>query len=193
MNYLAHIYLSGNNCDIKIGNFIGDAVKGKKYENYSEGIRNGILLHRKIDFFTDNNEIHKRSRERIRHIYHKHSGIVIDLFYDHFLAKNWEKFSNDNFNSFIHDFYFSLLSNYWSLPSRIKFAFPFLILNNWLKQYATIDGIEEILNRMSIRTSLPDFTEQAISEFEENYAAFEKDFFDFFPLLQEFVEELKEL
>ncbi|HBF87904.1 MAG TPA: DUF479 domain-containing protein [Bacteroidales bacterium] len=191
MNYLAHIYLSGNDNDVKLGNFIGDAVKGNKFENFDFGIKKGIILHRNIDFFTDNHHIHKQSRDRIRHLYHKHSGIVIDIFYDHFLAKNWDKFSNENYHQFIHGFYFCLLTHYWSLPMKIKVVFPFLVLNNWLKQYATIDGIEDILARMSLRTSLPNFTEQAIFEFKNNYELFESDFLVFFPMLIEHVEYLK--
>ena len=74
---------------------------------------------------------------------------------------------------------------------KIKVVFPFLVLNNWLKQYATIDGIEDILARMSLRTSLPNFTEQAIFEFKNNYELFESDFLVFFPMLIEHVEYLK--
>ena len=189
MNYLAHIYLSGKNDEIKLGNFIADAVKGTHYMNYSKDIQTGILLHRKIDTFTDQHPIPKQSRDRIRHIYGKHSGIVIDIFYDHFLAANWQKYSDENYSKFIKDFYWNLFVNYPILPSRIKYAFPFMVLNNWLNQYKTIVGTENILTRMSIRTSLPDFTKLAIEELNKNYKFYERDFFEFFEELRKFVRE----
>lgn len=188
MNYLAHIYLSGKNDEIKIGNFIADAVKGNQYLNFSSDIQKGILLHRKIDTFTDQHAITKQSRNRIRPIYGKYSGIVIDIFYDHFLATNWKKYSDENFSKFIKNFYWNLFLNYHILPARIKYAFPFMVLNNWLNQYKTIEGTQQVLTRMSIRTSLPDFTKIAIEELNKNYIEYERDFFEFFEDLIQFVK-----
>ena len=88
MNYLAHIYLSGDRELIRIGNFIADHIKGKKYQAFSQGIQKGILLHRQIDSFTDNHEIVRKSKRRLHERYGLYRGVIIDIFYDHYLAKN---------------------------------------------------------------------------------------------------------
>ena len=92
MNYLAHIYLSGEDDFVKIGNFIADGIKGRKYKLYPGKIQIGILLHRKIDWFSDNDDIFKKSKRRLDKKYGHYKGVIIDIFYDHFLAKNWKNF-----------------------------------------------------------------------------------------------------
>ena len=94
MNYLAHLVLSGDDDFIRIGNFIADSIKGKKYKTYPKNIQKGILLHRQIDLFTDNDDIVKRSKKRLHNRYGHYKGVIIDILYDHFLAKNWVKYSS---------------------------------------------------------------------------------------------------
>ena len=89
MNFLAHIYLSGNNDLLKIGNFMADSIRGNSYENYPEEIKKGILLHRSIDSFTDMHPVYRKSKHRLHEKYGHYSGVIMDIFYDHFLAKNW--------------------------------------------------------------------------------------------------------
>src|SRR5512147_206580 len=100
MNYLAHIFLSGVDRDILIGNFIGDYVKGHDYDHYSAQIRKGILLHRRIDYFTDNHQIVHQSMNYFAPKYRKYAGIIIDILYDHYLAVNWDKFSPQPLDEF---------------------------------------------------------------------------------------------
>ena len=92
MNFLAHIYLSGDSRELLIGNFIGDYVKGKDYEKYPPAIQDGILLHRKIDWFTDDHSITKKAKKLVRGQYGLYAGIVIDIFYDHYLSANWDQY-----------------------------------------------------------------------------------------------------
>ena len=93
MNYLAHFHLSNNNESLIIGNYIADDVKGKAYLNYSSEIQQGILLHRKIDDFTDNHPVVENSKHLIRHNQNKFTPVVMDVFYDYFLANNWDTYS----------------------------------------------------------------------------------------------------
>ncbi|MGB5463037.1 MAG: DUF479 domain-containing protein, partial [Aureibaculum sp.] len=101
MNYLAHIYLSGDDDYIKIGNFIADRVKGKEYLNYQTEIQYGILLHRQIDTFTDQHSIVKKSKLRLHERYSHYDGVIIDILYDHFLAKNWKIYSEIPLNKYV--------------------------------------------------------------------------------------------
>ncbi len=180
MNLLAHAYLSGNLEEIKIGNFIGDFVKGNNYTKYPLLIQKGILYHRKIDDFTDKHEIVKQSKQRLQAEYHKYSGVVIDIFYDHFLAANWQQYSSQTLNEFSENFYNTLKKNYKTLPVKARQILPSLIKNNWFDSYSSINGIERVLLGMEKHTSLPAKTEFAIKTLNENYNLFEKEFITFF-------------
>ena len=105
MNFLAHIYLSGDNDFIKIGNFMADSIKGDNYNNYPEYIRKGILLHRSIDSFTDLHPVFRKSKHRLHDRYGHYSGVIMDIFYDHFLAKNWSNYSEIPLEKYVFNFY----------------------------------------------------------------------------------------
>ncbi len=187
MNYLAHLYLSGDSDNIKIGNFIGDFVKGKNYENYPELIKNGILLHRQIDTYTDNHYIVKEGVKRIRPIYNKYSGVVIDIFYDHFLASNWDKYSNVRLKDFVKHTHKLLISNYMLLPSALQKFLPFLISGNRLISYSKLNGIEKTLNKMVKYRSLPNVTPEAIKHLKNNYEIYRTEFDEFINDIKNFV------
>ncbi len=188
MNFLAHLYLSGNHEEILIGNFIGDYVKGREYLYYSEGIRKGIMLHRFIDSYTDNHPVAKKSRIRLQQEYHKYSGIVIDIFYDYFLASEWNLFYPLKLDIYVENVFTLLKNHYYDFPQGIKNWFPNFIKNNWLLSYSTIEGIERILYRMSSRTSLPDFTVYAIDVLRKNEEEMRDEFHEFFTSIREYVK-----
>src|SRR5690606_38990711 len=92
MNFLSHLYLSGKSTEIIIGNFIGDFVKGAKMDDYPPEVTKGIKLHREIDFFTDNHPVVMKSKDKLRVKHGHYAGVVVDMFYDHFLAVDWESY-----------------------------------------------------------------------------------------------------
>jgi len=108
MNFLAHIYLSGNNEMVTIGNFIADGIRGKKYSIYPKDIQTGILLHRQIDTFTDAHKTVRESTKRLHKNYGHYSGVIVDILYDHFLAKNWNHYSKTPLADYVDDFYDTL-------------------------------------------------------------------------------------
>jgi acyl carrier protein phosphodiesterase len=169
MNYLAHLYLSGSSDELKLGNFIGDHVKGKKYYSYSAGIQNGIMLHRRIDSFTDAHLLFLDSKLPFQSVYGLFSGIVTDLVFDHFLAKNWNYFSVYSLPDFAKKIHKLLLSHFFILPGAIRQFLPSLIHNKRLESYSTIDGFRRVLEIMSRYTSLPDHSEKAKKILAENY------------------------
>ncbi len=187
MNYLAHVLLSGNNEEVIIGNFIGDYVKGKHFKKYSELIRKGILMHRSIDSFTDRNKTVKKSKLLLIRKYGKYSGIIIDIFYDHFLARNWHRFSSQSLNDFTQNLH-KILNKYFELlPEEVKKFVPSFIDKDWIRTYRSIEGIEKVLKRMSGVTTLPDETDYAISILRDNYNEIENDFLNYFPELVDYV------
>lgn len=161
MNYLAHIFLSGNHSKVQVGNFIGDFVKGSKFNDYPAKIREGILLHRQIDDFTDSHPIVVEMTNFLKPEFGRYSGIVSDMYLDYFLANNFRKYSKLSLNKFAFRFYIYALINYRHLPQRVKgFIFHF-VFSNRLAKYAKLEGLRESLEIMSnykVKAIKPDKT-----------------------------------
>lgn len=189
MNFLAHLYLSGNNEELKFGNFIGDWIKGNKYMNYDGDIRKGILLHREIDGYTDNHPMVDKSVERLRPAYGKHSAVAVDILYDHYLAKNWEDYSEVPLKKYVTEFHRYILMHFHLLPQGSRrFAFPF-IRNRRLLCYADLKCFEDVLDKMAIYTSMPYRVKEAMTIIRFYYSDFEEEFRVFFEDLRGFVGE----
>ena len=189
MNFLAHIYLSNDNDFIKIGNFMADGIRGNDYLDYPEEIKKGIILHRYIDTFTDANETFRISKHRLHQRYGHYSGVIVDILYDHFLAKNWTKYSDETLRSFVSRFYQSLEDNFEILTPKTQRILPIMIEQNWLESYATIEGISKILFQMDYRTKFKSKMQFSVEELKEFYADFENEFTLFFEELRNHVKE----
>jgi acyl carrier protein phosphodiesterase len=186
MNFLAHIYLSGKDEELILGNFIADSIKGKKYLKYPPGIQKGILLHRRIDHFTDTHPIVRSSASKLYKNYSHYSGVIVDIYYDHFLASQWNRFSETPLENFVADFYKLLQKNFELLPAPIQRFLPYMVAENWLLSYASLEGIARILYQMNIRTRNIVQMDRAVDDLKEHYEEFQKEFEEFFPQLQEF-------
>lgn len=194
MNFLAHIYLSGDNDLVKIGNFMADSIRGHSYDVYPEDIQKGILLHRSIDSFTDTHLIYRQSKHRLHEKYGHYSGVIMDIFYDHFLAKNWKTYSDENLDDYAEKFYLLLKENYDVLTERVKGMMPYLIARNWFVSYSTIAGLEIIMFQMDHRTKNRVDMHESMVELQKYYSEFENEFTLFFEeLRQHCAEKLKEL
>jgi len=158
---------------------MADYVKGRKYENYKADIQKGILLHRSIDSYTDSHPLVSHSGQYFREVYRKYAGVITDVVYDHFLAKNWERYHQISLNKFVTSCHEVLVRHYLVLPNRVKLFLPFLIQSRRLETYAEIEGLRTALNIMVRHTSLPDETDQAIEILLENYDALEQEFHAF--------------
>jgi acyl carrier protein phosphodiesterase len=192
MNYLAHFHLSNNDENLIIGNYIADDVKGKSYLNYSSEIQRGILLYRKIDDFTDNHIIVHNSKGLIRHHQNKFTPVVMDVFYDYFLANNWTSYSDKELLSFTNHIYKVLFKNITSLPAQSQMRLPFMAKSNWLYNYKNISGIKKSLTGMSKRTKYNNNMSNAHLILKEKETELNIDFKAFYPDLVECVaNELK--
>ena len=189
MNYLAHIYLSGTNDLLKIGNFMADSIKGNTYKLFDDEITKGILLHRHIDSFTDAHPIYRKSKHRLHEKYGHYSGVIMDILYDHFLAKNWTSYSDESLEDYAANFYNLLQNNEAILTEKIKSIIPYMIEQNWLVSYASLTGIEKILYQMDYRTKHRVHMQEAMVELQAFYLEFEEEFFLFF---DELIKSCKE-
>ena len=188
MNYLAHIYLSGNNEKLMIGNFIADAVKGNLWKVYDPEVQKGILLHRAIDYFTDTHEIVKESKSKLWERYRHYSAVIVDIFYDHFLAKHWLAYHDIELDKYVKNTYQTLQNNHDLLPDKVQLLLKYMIKNNWLYNYQYIEGIEHVMQGMSKRTSFNSGMENSTQELVQHFDEFESEFRSFFPLLEAFTK-----
>jgi acyl carrier protein phosphodiesterase len=186
MNFLAHLYLSGSDPDIQLGNFIGDFVRGRNLvEQFDARIAAGIELHRTIDEFTDKHAIVKLSKDRLRGKYRHYAPVIVDIFYDHYLAKHWDQFHDVFLPDYADNVYAMVMSRETILPEKVKWMMPYMIKQNWLTNYARIDGIGRVLGGMSRRTPYDSKMHESIEELKNHYSEFEMEFLEFFPKLQE--------
>ena len=185
MNYLAHIYLSDEDDFIKIGNFMADAVKGNHYEQYPVGIQIGIRLHRFIDSFTDSHPVYRQSKHRLHDKFGHYSGVIMDIVYDHFLAKNWKQFSTTKLEKYADDFYKLLQDNYDILTEKTQNALPYMMQTNWLVCYKSLAGLELILFQMDHRTKNRVNMPAAMEDIKQFYTEIEQEFFIFFSELEQ--------
>lgn len=168
---------------------MADGIRGKQFENFPKEIQKGIILHRAIDTFTDAHPVFRESTKRLHERYHHYAGVIVDIFYDHFLAKNWTKYSNDNLEEYINLFYQSLHTNIDFLTERTKGMMPYMINQNWLLSYRTIDGISQILTQMDHRTKNQSNMRFASEELQTFYTEFEEEFSLFFEDLRLHAQE----
>jgi len=184
MNYLAHLFLAGKNENLIIGNFIADHVKGKGIDRFSPEIRRGIKMHRAIDEFTDKHPQVQLSILRLRPVYRKYSGVIVDMFYDHYLAKEWSQYSDISLSSFTEACYAVLMKNFDNLPARSQRILPHMMRHNWLLSYSRIEGLQQALTGMSNRTTFISKMENAVDDLNKCYECYQEEFRQFFPELQ---------
>ncbi|GJM61462.1 ACP phosphodiesterase [Persicobacter diffluens] len=151
MNYLAHLQLSHHQPALLTGNFMGDFVKGKNYMLYPEEIKNGVLLHRFIDHFTDTHPLVLEAKQLIRHRHGHWSGVVMDMFFDHFLAANFEQWEGESLESYTQKAYAYIADHEEHLPERASHIYYYMSRDNWLLTYATEVGIAQALAGISSR------------------------------------------
>ena len=186
MNYLAHIFLSGSDGFLKLGNFMADEIKGKSYLNYPDEIQKGILLHRAIDDFTDHHPLVSRGAHRFFEDLGHYNSVAIDMIYDHILAKNWSQYSDIALSVFVEDFYLLLENNQHLLPKKISKVVPYMAKYNWLLSYAELQGLKEILKQMNNKTKHPTQLHKAVDIYLIHKAEFEDEFRIFFEEIREF-------
>ena len=193
MNWLAHLLLAEPNPEARLGNLLGDLVKGKQRQALNINLQRGLECHQAIDIFTDKHPIVKCSKQRIDSEYRRFAGILIDVFYDYILASNWQDYSSVPLTEFTSTIYASWSSHLSTLPPYPQGVICRLIAEDWLSSYSTLEGVEQTLARISYRLNRRtlrnyDLT-PTIAQLTSNYLLLEQDFQQFFPQLQRYVDD----
>lgn len=190
MNYLAHIYLARHSHDAMLGALLGDFVKMDGAQQYQTEIAREIFLHRKIDSYTDQHTITQQARSLFASPRRRYAGIALDIFYDHLLALHWQKYTEQNLQIFIQDFYRELLTRSSLFPDNLAYAAPRMVAQDWLGSYSEFDGVKLAIDRVSTRLSRNGhLLRETIIDLHQNYDALSQGFLVFFPELQNFVTE----
>ena len=180
MNYLAHLALSGENKEIIFGNFIGDSLHGVEIDHFPKGIKKGIKLHRFIDNFTDHHPIFIEAKKIFSKKFDKYSGVLVDVFFDHFLAKSFYDFEMKDLQKFTLEKYEIIETQKDLLPEKAKQFYNYMRENNLLYTYAELDGIKSVLEGITIRIEHKAPLNEAYELFIENYETLEKLFRKFY-------------
>ena len=192
MNWLAHLLLAEANPESRLGNLLGDLVKGVERQSLAPSLQRGVKCHQAIDIFTDNHLIVKRSKKRINSEYSRFAGILIDVFYDYILANHWQDYSDIPLTEFTSTVYDSWADQIDSLPVYAKGVIRRLIAEDWLGSSSSLEGVENTLMRISWKLSRRrkrqfDLT-PAKRELTQNYGELEQDFQHFFPQLISYID-----
>lgn len=190
MNYLAHAYLSFGFTDLMIGNYIADTVKGK-HDRFPESIRQGIRLHHLIDEFTDANPHFLKSVGRIDKEFGLYAVIIVDMFYDHFLAANWNRYSEIPLPKFAEKVYATLLAKFVILPPRMKRMLPHMFTSNWLVYYGDPNSFNHFFKGLSRRMRFAPDMAKAAHQINDHYDKLDEDFIAFMDEMIAYVKNLK--
>ncbi|MFK8005586.1 MAG: ACP phosphodiesterase [Saprospiraceae bacterium] len=189
MNFLAHIYLSCDNEDLLIGNFIADFIRNKEVPNFSPEVQKGIILHRQIDTFTDKHPLVKKGTYRLQEKHHKYAPVIVDVWYDYLLANNWERYSGESLDDFCEGVYQILEKRINDLPVKLQKRLPMMIEHKWLQAYGTDEGIRYTFKRLSERLSKPEYLDGVVDNLLSFNEEMTEEFNSFFPEVIEYVRE----
>lgn len=190
MNYLAHLFLSGDSDDLLVGNLIGDFVKGRINGQFPGGIGDGIILHRQIDSYSNNHPRSLTARNRFSGKWRRFAGIILDICFDHFLIRHWEEYSRIGFYEFTDDVYHRLQPYGEFIGSWLPFLISRESLGYLLEANEDLEGVMFTLSRISSRMKNGRELVNAVEEIEETYEALDRDFSVFFPDLVAYVSSL---
>lgn len=181
MNYLGHALLSFNRPEILAGNMIGDYVKGSHIlEQFPEGIRQGIMLHRKIDAFADTHHATLKAKNLFRPDYRLYAGAFVDSLYDHFLANDPQYFPQEkDLFDFAQNVYASLEQFREYLPEKFLKMLPHMISNNWLYNYRTLRGMQNSFRGLVHRAQYLESSDKAYEILVGHYYELNQYYFDF--------------
>jgi acyl carrier protein phosphodiesterase len=185
MNWLAHLFLSDPDPACRIGNLLPDFVSAKVLAELPPEFQPGIAQHRRMDAYADAHPVFRRSVQRFAPPFRRYGGVLVDIFYDHFLARDWPTFAPQPLAIFTAEIYASFNTLRPLLPADALVPLDLMREHDWLCSYARLSGIEEVLQRLSHRLRRPFDLAASIPILEAQYEHFEGDFREFFPILRE--------
>lgn len=190
MNFLAHQYLSFHSEPVMVGNFIADTITGAIPDDYPEGVKLGIHIHRSIDSYTDSHPIVLETRKLLYPWFSKYAAVVQDVYYDHYLAINWHLYSKIPLDEFVNNVYAVLSANEQLMNEKALRILHYMKLHDWLYNYSNKEGIDRALKGLSRRATFKSNMEKGLEALEANYTAINQQFLEFFPQLEDEINRM---
>jgi acyl carrier protein phosphodiesterase len=187
MNYLAHLHLGGPGREQLLGSLYGDFVKGPLQGQFAPQIEAAIALHRRIDMYTDRHQLVDIALSRFSTVRRRYAGIVLDVFFDHCLARDWAQYGEGSLLDFTSRVY-QVLAAETQLPGRLAQIAPFMAADDWLGSYKEFDVLGQVLRGISRRLTRPEELAGAMEELVRLYEPLSEDFRLFYPQLQDFAQ-----
>jgi acyl carrier protein phosphodiesterase len=185
MNYLVHFLLAGDDDELRLGNLLGDFVKGRvercMLPGLTERLRVGIQMHRTIDAFSDRHPAVHRSKRILAPEYGKLSGVIVDVFYDHVLARRWSEHHPQPLSAYAQDIYRTLRGNLHRVPAGVQPLIEAMSRSDWLQGYASQRGIERALQGIAARRPVAAQIGTAGRLLADHFDRFSADFGEFLP------------
>ncbi len=179
LNFLGHIYLTPEDDELLLGNFIADSVKGNPDDLFPKRVIEGIRLHRAIDEFTDRHPLVKKGVERFKKTQNRYALVVIDVVYDHVLASNWKQFHDEELGHFTNEVYGRLEKLSHHFPAPVQRYFPYMKQQNWLYNYRFEWGFQKSLEGLDRRSANPTEMYRAVEVYQQHRTEFQNEFESF--------------
>ena len=192
MNFLAHALLAGESPALIVGGVAGDWVKGMLPGNLPQDIARGVALHRAIDAYVESNAAFCRSRARVSQPRKRYAGILVDIFYDHLLARDWENVHHRPLHDYCAGVYEMIGARMDELPPDAHHALRLMASQDWLSSYATLEGIADVMMRMSRRVRQPEMLAHSEEELVAHYEGFAEDYREWLADMTVFCREWRE-
>ena len=189
MNFLFHMFLSGDDQQLLTGNFMGDFIKGPLEGRFDPGIRQGVMLHRRIDSHAEVDPLFRCSRQRLAPEYGLYRGVLVDLFYDYFLVNSWQMWCDEHLDAYLARTRRIIEANHASLPPTMHRLVP-VIFDELLPSYGTVEGIGAALARISRRLQRPNPLSGGEGELLRHHDGLNEDFLAFTPGMLRYVASL---
>jgi acyl carrier protein phosphodiesterase len=186
MNHLAHFLLSGNNDDLKIGNFVADFISNREVANLPSDVQLGVQLHRAIDTFTDTHALVKHSTKILHPFHHKYAPVVLDVHYDFFLSRHWSTFATISLRDYCDQIYTLLQQRHEVLPQKLQKRINAMIADDWLMKCATFEGLQEVFERIGRTAKYDGNFAEAVEHLQTFLPPLENTFLEFFPQLAQY-------
>ena len=183
MNFLAHVFLSGPEAPLLVGNFLGDFLTNKEVAKLPPRFQDGVRLHRHIDSFTDQHPLVRASAQRLRAVHGRYAPVILDVFHDYILANHWDTYTEVPLKDFTRGVYDVLLDHLPLMPDFLQQRLPLMVADDWLFRYGTDDGLRFTMSRLGRRSSAPAFFENALDSLHLHYQPLVEEFHAFFPQL----------
>jgi acyl carrier protein phosphodiesterase len=187
MNWLAHLYLSEPNPEFRLGNLLADIAPNESLASLPDGFQRGIVQHRRIDAFTDSHPVVRRSIQRFAPPLRRFGSILCDVFYDHFLARDWDAYSSEPLSTFSQSVYGSFDAYRPIISPDAYSRLEQMRAGDWLCLYRELAGVAHALERIGSRLRRPVDFSQGVSALQRDYESLHADFRTFFPELSSHV------